>query len=82
MSLVGPRPCMINEWKVYEDWQKLRYDNTPGCTGVWQVNGRWQVDFEETVLMDVFYNQNYTPWLDLQLILKTIPVMVFGKGGG
>jgi exopolysaccharide biosynthesis polyprenyl glycosylphosphotransferase len=81
MSLVGPRPCLKNEWQVYEDWQKLRLTSTPGCTGVWQVSGRSKVNFEETVLMDIYYNQNSSPWLDIQIILKTIPVMLLGKGG-
>lgn len=82
MSLVGPRPCLLSEWEVYEDWQKLRLESTPGCTGVWQVSGRSKVGFEETVLMDIFYNKNYSPWLDLQILFKTVPVMVLGKGGG
>lgn len=82
MSLVGPRPCTQKEWNIYEDWQKVRLANTtPGCTGVWQVFGRSEVDFEESVLMDVYYNQNHTPWMDFQLIMKTIPVMLLGKGG-
>lgn len=82
MSLVGPRPCTQKEWNVYEDWQKVRLSNTtPGCTGVWQVFGRSEVDFEDSVLMDVYYNQNHTPWMDFQLIMKTIPVMLLGKGG-
>ncbi len=81
MSLVGPRPCILKEWKMYEDWQKLRLKGIPGCTGMWQVYGRSKVDFEQSVLMDVCYNQNYTPWLDLKILIKTIPVMLFGKGG-
>ncbi|MCB0396234.1 MAG: sugar transferase [Flavobacteriales bacterium] len=81
MSLVGPRPCVPGEWKIYEDWQKLRLKSIPGCTGIWQVSGRSKVDFEDSVLMDIYYNQNFTPWVDLKLILRTIPVMVLGKGG-
>ncbi|OFY62829.1 MAG: hypothetical protein A3H98_02485 [Bacteroidetes bacterium RIFCSPLOWO2_02_FULL_36_8] len=80
MSLVGPRPCITAEWKVYEDWQRLRLNTIPGCTGVWQVTGKGEVDFEETVLMDIFYNQNFSPWLDLKIILRTIPAMLLGKG--
>jgi len=81
MSLVGPRPCIIPEWEVYKDWQKQRLNFIPGCTGIWQVSGRSKVDFEESVLMDIYYIQNYTPWLDFKIILKTIPVMLFAKGG-
>lgn len=82
MSLVGPRPCMLSEWRIYEDWQKQRLDFVPGCTGVWQVCGRSEVNFEENVLMDIYYNQNYSPWLDFKILLKTVYVMLSGKGGG
>ena len=82
MSLVGPRPCIVSEWKIYDDWQKLRLDFIPGCTGVWQVCGRSTVDFEDSVLMDVYYNQNHTLWFDMKIILKTFSVILNGKGGG
>ncbi|MBN4065741.1 sugar transferase [Candidatus Amoebophilus asiaticus] len=82
MSLVGPRPCLVEEYEIYESWQKHRYANaTPGCTGIWQVSGRSEVDFEGTILMDIYYNKNATPWFDLQILLKTIPVMAYGRGG-
>jgi exopolysaccharide biosynthesis polyprenyl glycosylphosphotransferase len=81
MSLVGPRPCLPNEWEVYEDWQRIRFATIPGCTGMWQVYGRSEVSFEESVLMDIYYNQNFTPLLDIKLMLKTVPVLLFGKGG-
>lgn len=82
MSLVGPRPCIVSEWKIYEDWQKQRLDFVPGCTGVWQVCGRSEVNFEENVLMDIYYNQNYSIWFDLKIMLKTVYVVLSGKGGG
>lgn len=81
MSLVGPRPCIESEWHVYEDWQKMRLNAMPGCTGIWQVCGRSKVNFEESVLMDLYYIQNASISMDLQIILKTIPVMIFAKGG-
>ncbi len=81
MSLVGPRPCLPYEWKHYEEWHKKRLSVTPGCTGMWQVLGRSQVGFQDMVILDLFYSQNATFHLDLWLLLKTIPVMVFGKGG-
>ncbi|MFI5250976.1 MAG: sugar transferase [Bacteroidota bacterium] len=81
MSLVGPRPCLPYEWEHYEDWQKKRLATTPGCTGIWQVSGRNTISFNDMVIMDFYYIQNASFFLDLQLILKTIPVMVFGKGG-
>jgi undecaprenyl-phosphate galactose phosphotransferase len=81
MSLVGPRPCLPYEWKHYEEWHKKRLSVTPGCTGMWQVLGRSQVGFQDMVILDLFYSQNASFHLDLWLLLKTIPVMVFGKGG-
>ena len=81
MSLVGPRPCIPYEYENYDEWQKRRNIVAPGCTGVWQVYGRSQVSFKDSVVLDIYYINNMSPWLDMQLILKTIPVMVFGKGG-
>jgi undecaprenyl-phosphate galactose phosphotransferase len=81
MSLVGPRPCLPYEWEHYEEWQKKRLSAMPGCTGVWQVSGRNTISFDDMVIMDFYYIQNSSLLLDLQLILKTIPVMVFGRGG-
>jgi exopolysaccharide biosynthesis polyprenyl glycosylphosphotransferase len=82
MSLVGPRPCIVSEWRIYEKWQKYRLDFVPGCTGVWQVCGRSEVNFEESVLMDIYYNQNHSIWFDLKIMIKTISVIFLGKGGG
>jgi exopolysaccharide biosynthesis polyprenyl glycosylphosphotransferase len=81
MSLVGPRPCLPYEWKHYEDWHKRRLSVIPGCTGMWQVLGRSQVGFQDMVILDLFYSQNASFSLDLWLLVKTIPVMVLGKGG-
>jgi exopolysaccharide biosynthesis polyprenyl glycosylphosphotransferase len=81
MSLVGPRPCLPYEWKHYEEWHKKRLSVTPGCTGMWQVVGRSQVGFQDMVILDLFYSQNASFHLDLWLLLKTIPVMVLGRGG-
>lgn len=81
MSLVGPRPCLPYEYELYDEWQKKRFSVLPGCTGVWQVFGRTQVSFKDSVVLDLYYVSNMTPWLDLQLIIKTIPVMLLAKGG-
>jgi len=81
MSLVGPRPCLPYEWNHYQDWHKQRASVTPGCTGVWQVFGRSLVGFQDMVIFDLFYSQNASLGLDLWLLLKTIPVMVTGRGG-
>jgi lipopolysaccharide/colanic/teichoic acid biosynthesis glycosyltransferase len=80
MGLVGPRPCLPYEYAVYKDWHKRRLSVTPGCTGLWQVTCRSECEFDDMVMLDLYYIDNMSPWLDLQLILKTVPVMIFGKG--
>jgi len=81
MSLVGPRPCLPYEYEEYKDWHKSRFMVRPGCTGVWQVSGRSNVTFEEMVVMDYYYIHNMSPWLDIKLMMQTIPVMVLSRGG-
>jgi lipopolysaccharide/colanic/teichoic acid biosynthesis glycosyltransferase len=81
MSLVGPRPCLLYEYKNYDEWQKRRLSVLPGCTGVWQVSGRSKVSFKDSIVLDIYYVNNMSPWFDLQLIFKTFPVMLLGKGG-
>jgi undecaprenyl-phosphate galactose phosphotransferase len=81
MSIVGPRPCMPFEWEMYEEWHKNRMNILPGCTGLWQAIGRATVSFEEMVILDLYYISNMTLWLDLKIIVNTIPVILFGKGG-
>lgn len=81
MSLVGPRPCLPYEYENYDEWQKRRVKVIPGCTGVWQVLGRSEVSFRDSVVLDLYYINNMSPWLDLQLVLQTIPTMVFLRGG-
>ena len=81
MSLVGPRPCLPYEWECYDEWHKRRLSVIPGCTGLWQVTARSKVRFEDMVILDLYYIQNRSFLLDLTLILRTIPVMLFGKGG-
>jgi lipopolysaccharide/colanic/teichoic acid biosynthesis glycosyltransferase len=80
MSLVGPRPCLPYEWECYQDWHRLRLSITPGCTGLWQVAGRSRVSFQDMVMMDISYINNYSFFTDVKLILKTIPVMLLGRG--
>jgi len=80
MSLVGPRPCLPYEYEVFDEWHKRRHSVLPGCTGVWQINGRGSVSFKDSIILDLYYVNNATPWLDLQLIFKTVPVMITGKG--
>ena len=80
MSLVGPRPCLPYEFANYDEWQKRRVSVIPGCTGVWQVWGRSIVTFQESVVLDLYYINNMSPWLDIQLIFQTVPVMLFSRG--
>lgn len=81
MSLVGPRPCLAYEWECYDEWHKNRLNILPGCTGLWQALGRSTVSFEEMVILDLYYISNMSLWLDLKIVLQTIPVIFFGKGG-
>ncbi len=81
MSLVGPRPCLPYELEEYDVWHHRRFSVTPGCTGIWQVAGRSAVGFNDMVVLDLFYIDNMSPLLDIKIMLRTIPVMVFGKGG-
>jgi len=80
MSLVGPRPCLPYEFENYDEWQKRRVDVIPGCTGVWQVWGRSSVSFKESVVLDLYYINNMSPWFDFQIMLQTLPVIITGKG--
>jgi exopolysaccharide biosynthesis polyprenyl glycosylphosphotransferase len=81
MSLVGPRPCLPYEFEGYEGWHKRRLSVRPGCTGLWQVTNRAEGSFNDMVLLDLYYIDNMSPWFDLQIIIKTFPVMLFGRGG-
>ncbi|GAB4557110.1 MAG: sugar transferase [Anaerolineae bacterium] len=80
MSLVGPRPALPSEVAQYADWHKKRLEVTPGLTGLWQVSGRSNLSFDEMVLLDTFYVENWSPALDLRIILKTIPKVILGEG--
>ena len=81
MSLVGPRPCLPYEYDNYDDWQKRRLSAIPGCTGAWYICGRSSVSFKDSIILDLYYINNMSPWFDLQLIFKTIPTMLFAKRG-
>ena len=75
MSLVGPRPCLPNEFAHYQPWQRERVNGLPGLTGYWQVNGKNKTTFNEMIAMDLFYLKNLSFLLDLKIILKTCAVM-------
>jgi exopolysaccharide biosynthesis polyprenyl glycosylphosphotransferase len=80
MSLIGPRPPLPSEVKKYEPWHLRRLEVSPGITGLWQVSGRSGLTFDEMVLLDVYYIENWSPLLDLRILLKTIPTVLFGSG--
>ncbi|MBC8145194.1 MAG: sugar transferase [bacterium] len=83
MSLIGPRPCLQYEYEHFDEWQKQRFLVTPGMTGLWQVVGRNKSDvtFNDSIILDLYYIQNYSVWLDLKIAIKTIPAVFFGRGG-
>ena len=81
MSMVGPRPNVPYEFEHMKNWQKKRFEVLPGMTGLWQIKGRDEVKFTDQIVLDFFYIENRTIMLDLEIMLKTIPVVVFGKGG-
>jgi len=80
MSLVGPRPPLPQEVAQYEDWQKARLSIKPGLTGLWQVRGRSDISFDEGVLMDLYYIENWSLHLYFMILLRTIPAVLFSRG--
>ena len=80
MSLVGPRPLPQRDYERLEDWHRKRYLVLPGMTGLWQVSGRSELDFDELVRLDFLYLERWSVFLDLSILLKTIPA-VFRRHG-
>jgi exopolysaccharide biosynthesis polyprenyl glycosylphosphotransferase len=80
MSIVGPRPPLPSEVSRYEPWQHRKLSVKPGLTCLWQVNGRNNIDFEEWMRLDLKYIDNWSIWLDLKIILKTVPAVMSGSG--
>ncbi|MEK7142812.1 MAG: sugar transferase [Patescibacteria group bacterium] len=80
MSLIGPRPPMPEEVAHYNNFQKKRLGVKPGITGLWQVSGRSDLSFDEWVRLDAYYIENWSLWLDFQIILKTAWVVIKGRG--
>lgn len=80
MSLVGPRPPLPSEVKRYQEWQKKKLNVKQGITGLWQVSGRSNLGFEEMVRLDMYYIQNWSIGMDIRILLKTIPEVIFGRG--
>jgi lipopolysaccharide/colanic/teichoic acid biosynthesis glycosyltransferase len=75
MSIVGPRPCIPYEYELYEPWQRDRFNAVPGLTGLWQVSGKNRTTFNEMIRLDIEYSQRMSLWLDMVIILKTLPAL-------
>lgn len=80
MGLVGPRPPIPGEVIKYNSWHKKRLHINPGITGLWQVSGRSDISFEEMVKLDIFYIENWSLWLDIKILIKTILVVLLARG--
>jgi lipopolysaccharide/colanic/teichoic acid biosynthesis glycosyltransferase len=80
MSLVGPRPEMAFLVDQYEPWQRRRLEALPGMTGLWQIMGRKDLPLRENVEYDFYYIRHQSLCLDLAILLRTLPIVVLGKG--
>lgn len=80
MSLVGPRPPLPHEVAKYEEWHVRRLEVSPGLTGLWQVSGRSEIPFDEMVMLDIYYIENWSLGLDLSILVRTIPAVVTAGG--
>jgi lipopolysaccharide/colanic/teichoic acid biosynthesis glycosyltransferase len=80
MSLVGPRPLPLRDYRMLEDWHRQRYLVLPGITGLWQISGRSNLSFDDLVRLDFYYLENWSIWLDIGVIVKTIPAVLRGRG--
>jgi exopolysaccharide biosynthesis polyprenyl glycosylphosphotransferase len=80
MSLVGPRPLPMRDFERLEEWHKKRYLVLPGITGLWQVSGRSELDFDDLVRLDFLYLERWSMLLDLSILLKTIPAVLTRRG--
>jgi exopolysaccharide biosynthesis polyprenyl glycosylphosphotransferase len=81
MSLVGPRPLPVRDFEGFsEDWQRRRFSVKPGITCLWQVNGRSGISFEQWMRLDLQYMDEWSLWLDLKILAKTVPAVIKGSG--
>ncbi len=81
MSLVGPRPALPYEVAEYRPHHRRRLEAIPGCVGLWQVSGWCTLDFEETMELDIWYVDHQSLWLDVKILLRTVPAILSGNGG-
>ena len=80
MSLVGPRPPIAEEVVQYEPWQLRRLDVLPGITCLWQISGRSRIGFQEWMRLDLEYIKHRSFWLDLKIMIRTIPAVLSREG--
>src|SRR5262249_47787038 len=80
MSLLGPRPLTTRDFGRLGGWHRRRYPVMPGMTGLWQVSGRSDLSFDDLVRLDFLYIERWSPFLDLAVMLKTIPAVIRGRG--
>lgn len=81
MSLVGPRPLPVRDYQGFnEDWQRRRFSVKPGITCLWQVNGRSAISFEQWMLLDLQYMDEWSLWLDIKILARTVPAVMRGSG--
>ncbi|HOU13913.1 MAG TPA: undecaprenyl-phosphate glucose phosphotransferase [Anaerolineae bacterium] len=80
MSMVGPRPPIPAEVEQYQPWHLKRLTVPPGMTGLWQVSGRSELTFDEMVLLDLYYIEHWSPWLDIAIMLRSVPQVLLGVG--
>jgi exopolysaccharide biosynthesis polyprenyl glycosylphosphotransferase len=80
MSLIGPRPNLPKEVAQYQEWMKKRLSVSPGLTGLWQVSGRSNLTFDEMVLLDIYYVENWGLGLDISILLRSVPAVLRATG--
>jgi Sugar transferases involved in lipopolysaccharide synthesis len=80
MSLVGPRPYLLSEQERMSFYKKIILETEPGITGLWQVRGRNEITFEGRLAMESWYVRNWSVWLDITLLIRTVGVILGRKG--
>jgi exopolysaccharide biosynthesis polyprenyl glycosylphosphotransferase len=80
MSLVGPRPLPLRDYRRLEPWHRKRYLVLPGMTGLWQISGRSDLGFDDLVRLDFYYLENWSVWLDISILVKTVPAVLTRRG--
>jgi lipopolysaccharide/colanic/teichoic acid biosynthesis glycosyltransferase len=80
MSLVGPRPLPLRDYAQLQPWHRKRYHVLPGITGLWQISGRSNLTFDDLVRLDFYYIENWSIWLDISILVRTLPAVLARRG--